>query len=115
MVETRKLTDNVSVAGQITAAEVADLARAGFRSIVCNRPDGEAAGQPPFAEIDDAARAVGLVSAYIPVFHGQPMDAAINRMAAAYPDLPKPMLLYCRSGARSTTLIQSIQQRGANI
>lgn len=35
----RKIDDHVSVAPQITAAEVVEIAHAGFTEIVNNRPD----------------------------------------------------------------------------
>ena len=34
----RNLTDEVSVAGQISAEDVALIAEQGFKTIVCNRP-----------------------------------------------------------------------------
>ncbi|WP_143137759.1 beta-lactamase hydrolase domain-containing protein, partial [Burkholderia ubonensis] len=51
----RKLTDTLSVSPQITAADLPALSAAGFRAIVCNRPDGEGPDQPTVAEIRAAA------------------------------------------------------------
>ena len=56
----KKLTPALSVAGQIAAADLPEIAGAGFRSIICNRTDGEAADQPGFSEIERAARSAGL-------------------------------------------------------
>jgi sulfide:quinone oxidoreductase len=112
----RKLSDEVSVAGQITADDVPVLASHGFRAIVCNRPDGESHGQPPAAEIKAAAALAGLEFRYIPVHHnGSSMPAAEFR--AALEELPKPVLAYCRSGARSGMLYSAAapaQQEGAS-
>jgi sulfide:quinone oxidoreductase len=44
---------------------------AGFRSIICNRPDGEGNDQPTFSEIEEAARAAGLEAYYMPVVPGR--------------------------------------------
>ena len=44
--ETKQLTQGLSVTSQISSADVELIREAGFRSIVCNRPDGEGAGQP---------------------------------------------------------------------
>lgn len=98
----RKVTDEVSVAPQIAAADVAAAKAAGFRSIICNRPDGEAPGQPTFAEIEAAAKAAGIEARYQPV-RNVSMDDAMEfaRLAA---ELPKPLLAYCRSGTRCITL-----------
>jgi Putative phosphatase (DUF442) len=49
--ELTKLTHRLSTSPQIRPEEVADIAAAGFRSIVCNRPDGEEQGQPTADEI----------------------------------------------------------------
>ena len=49
--------------GQITAADVPALADRGFRSIICNRPDGEGPDQPTFEEIEAAAQDAGLAGA----------------------------------------------------
>jgi sulfide:quinone oxidoreductase len=45
-----KLDPQVSVSPQLVAADFAEAAARGFRSVVNNRPDGEAADQLPNAE-----------------------------------------------------------------
>ena len=100
--DARKVTDELSVAPQISVADVAAAKAAGFRSIVCNRPDGEVFDQPSFAAIETAARAAGLVARYQPVRMVSEVDA--NQFAAVCRDLPKPILAYCRSGTRCVTL-----------
>ena len=37
----RKVTETLSVSPQIQDQDVAAIAAAGFRAILCNRPDGE--------------------------------------------------------------------------
>ena len=49
------LTGELSVAPQIAAHDLKALHEAGFKSVICNRPDGEAADQPTFDEIERAA------------------------------------------------------------
>jgi hypothetical protein len=44
----RKINRGLSVSPQIAPADMAELKMAGFRSIICNRPDGEGADQPTF-------------------------------------------------------------------
>ena len=41
-----ELTDTLSMAGQIQPADVAQLAAAGYETIICNRPDDEEPHQP---------------------------------------------------------------------
>lgn len=100
----RKLTSELSVSPQIAASDLAAIKAAGFRAIICQRPDGEAADQPPYREIADAARAAGLEAHYQPVVPGRITEEDVARFAAIYGGLPKPVLAYCRSGTRSASV-----------
>lgn len=100
----KKLTDELSVSAQIAPADVAEIASSGFRSIITNRPDGEGADQPSYAEILMAARKAGLATAYIPVSAGKVSDSDAEAFKSALAELPKPILAYCRSGTRCATL-----------
>ncbi len=99
----RTIAPALSVGGQITAAEVRRLAARGFRSIICNRPDGEGPDQPAFAEIAAAARAAGMQTRHIPV-SGQVSHADAAAFGRAMEEMPKPVFAYCRSGMRSEAL-----------
>ncbi len=99
-----RLTQEVSVAGQIDADDVAAAAAQGFRAIVNNRPDGEERGQPAGAAIAAAALASGLRYAAIPIDHnGFDMDQ-VAAMAAVLGEAAGPVLAFCRSGTRSANL-----------
>ncbi len=100
----KRLTRELSVSPQIAVADVPAIAEAGFRAIVCNRPDGEGADQPTVVEIEAAAKPLGLQVRYIPVNTGMVTDEAAAFFDAAMHELPKPVLAYCRSGTRSVTL-----------
>lgn len=100
----KKLTGEISVAAQIAPIDVAGLAAQGFKSILVNRPDGEGADQPLFAEIEREARACGLQIRYVPVATGKVTDEDVLAFRTALAELPKPILAYCRSGTRSATL-----------
>ncbi len=103
----QQLSSDFAVAGQISVEEVAALAQAGFKSIICNRPDGEAGPQQPlFSAIEQAARAAGLQVRFLPVVSGQISPDQVQAMARLLSELPAPVLAYCRSGARSTSLWQ---------
>ena len=69
--DARALSSKISVAPQITADDVAKAKAAGFRAIICNRPDGEGADQPAFAEIAAAAKKAGLETRYLPIVSGK--------------------------------------------
>jgi sulfide:quinone oxidoreductase len=100
----KTINAELSVSEQIQPAELPAIAAAGFRSIVCNRPDGEGADQPVFAEIDAAAKAAGLQAAYLPIVSGKVSDEDAARFGELLDTLPKPVFAYCRTGTRSATL-----------
>jgi sulfide:quinone oxidoreductase len=99
-----KLTDDLTVAGQIDPAEIPLLAAQGIRSIICNRPDGEVPGQPSFSAVEQAAAASGIEAVNLPVVSNAIGDADAASFGKALEDLPKPILAYCRSGTRSAVL-----------
>ncbi len=104
--ELAKLTSRLSTSAQIRPGEVEAIAAAGFRSIICNRPDGEEQGQPSAEEIGAAARDAGLAFAHVPAASGSVTDQDGLAMKRALADLPAPALAYCRSGARSKKLAE---------
>lgn len=104
MVQIRQLTGDFSVTGQISADDIADIAAAGFKSLVCNRPDNEEAFQPDAKSVEDAARAAGLEYRFIPVVSGAITTENVSDMKSALADLPTPVLAYCRSGGRCANL-----------
>jgi sulfide:quinone oxidoreductase len=105
----RKLHDSVSVSAQLELGHVMELAKAGFKSIICNRPDAEEGDHPRSAAVAEAAKQSGLQFAYVPAVSGSITDQDGEKMAAALAKLPAPTLAYCRSGARSTTLTEMAQ------
>ncbi|WP_417814497.1 TIGR01244 family sulfur transferase [Thalassospira alkalitolerans] len=102
--EPRKISEALSVSPQIAIADVAEIKRLGFRSVICNRPDGEGADQPSFDEIKAEAEAAGLVTRYIPIVAGKVRDEDAADFGRALDELPKPVFGYCRTGTRSATL-----------
>lgn len=106
-------TDQFGTLGQITPEDVAEIARQGYKTIVNNRPDGEAGPtQPLSAEIEVAAKALGLNYVYLPVVSGQITLEQAQSMAQVLETMPGPILAFCRSGARSTNLYMLAQQVG---
>jgi len=102
--ELKRISPKVTVCPQITAADVAAIKAAGFRAIICNRPDGEGADQPGFSEIDAAARAAGIEARYVPVKAGMVSDADVAAFGDALAGVQRPVVAYCRTGTRSATL-----------
>lgn len=106
----RPINDEYSVSGQITVEEVDQVKALGFQSIVCNRPDEEEPGQPGFAEVAARAQELGIQIRHIPVGRMGLTPEGVTEMVDALEDLPKPMLGYCRSGARSTAIYEQSQR-----
>lgn len=100
----RKIDDTISVAPQITANDVAEIARLGYRTLVANRPDQEEFGQPAMADIEAAAQEHGLSWVFMPVESGNITDEDIDQFAPMIREADKPVLAFCRSGTRCTVL-----------
>lgn len=107
------LTPDVCVAPQLTPEAMAQAAAMGFKSVVNNRPDFEhGPDQPTSAEIEAAATAAGLEYRHLPVAGGYQSPEEIAAFADLLAELPRPLLAFCRSGARSTRLFIQAQQLG---
>lgn len=100
----KTIDQTLSVSEQIKPDDIAAIAVSGFKSIICNRPDGEGADQPVFAEIDAAAKSAGLIAVYQPIVSGKVGDEDALAFGKLMDTLPKPIFAYCRTGTRSTTL-----------
>ena len=107
----KTITKDFAVTGQVLPQQIPELAAAGYRSIICNRPDGEASDQPTIDEIENAASAAGLELRYLPVVAGKVSDFDISQFARELGALPAPVLAFCRTGNRSMTLWSLLEAR----
>ncbi len=104
----QQLSPDVCVAGQLDPAAMAWAAQVGFKSVINNRPDFEGGpDQPTNASMEMAARAAGLSYAFLPVLGGYQSPDEIARFGELLSQLPKPVLAFCRSGARSGRLYRA--------
>jgi sulfide:quinone oxidoreductase len=102
--QSAKLTPHVSVSPQITENDLEEIARAGFKAVINNRPDGEAPDQPKSAVLEASAKRLGLAYRHIPVVPGQISDDQVDAFKDAVTSAGGPTLAFCRTGTRSTTL-----------
>jgi sulfide:quinone oxidoreductase len=100
----KALTPHLSITPQVLVAELEAVAQMGFKAIICNRPDGEGPDQPSFSEMQQAALAHGLQMRYLPAESGKVRDEDGKAFGELLATLPAPVLAYCRTGMRSTTM-----------
>ena len=108
----KPLTPSLSVSSQLSEADIAQAARDGFRAIIDNRPDGEEPGQLSAETVRKLAAAHGMGFAHVPTVGSNITDEDVAGMADALARLDGPVLAYCRTGTRSTTLWALTQAGG---
>jgi sulfide:quinone oxidoreductase len=100
----KQLSPDLAVSQQVQLEDIPALAQDGFRSIICNRPDGEGPDQPAFSQIEQEAARVGIEARYLPAAPDNVTDAHADAFKQLLAELPKPVLGYCRTGRRSTSM-----------
>ena len=104
----KNLDKDYAVTGQILPAQIPAVAAAGFKSIVCARPDNEDYGQPSFDEVAREAERAGIQIIHVPV-SGMVGQGAFMKFEQAMKQMPKPVLAYCRSGGRAASLYSMLR------
>lgn len=104
MVEPRAIAEDFAVSPQLTAADFAPLAAAGYKTVINNRPDGEEPGQLSAAEAATIAHEHGLNYVHIPVKMPEFTAATVEQFGAALETNEGPVLAHCKSGTRSCML-----------
>ncbi|MCO5072296.1 MAG: TIGR01244 family sulfur transferase [Rhizobiaceae bacterium] len=106
----RQISEDYTVSPQISVEDVQTIKDAGFKSVICNRPDNEDPGQVSVEAIRNAVEAAGLAFRHVPVVSGQMTVADVEAQAEALEGLEGPVFAYCRSGTRSANLYAGVQQ-----
>lgn len=106
-----KHSESFSSCPQISPDDIQEIAALGFKTIINSRPDNEGGAlQPSSDAIKAAAEKVGLLYIHIPVIPNNIAQTAIDTCASFATDAPTPILGFCRTGMRATTLYKSAQQ-----
>lgn len=100
----KKLNNEITVSPQISITDISRIKAEGFRSIICNRPDGEGPGQTKFVDIAAAAKSLGIQARHLPVQPGKVTPNDGKEFAKLMQELPKPIFAYCRTGMRCQSL-----------
>lgn len=109
MIDFRQLSETFYASPQLTTDDIQNASAKGVTLIVNNRPDGEAADQPPGAEIEAAAKAAAIDYVSIPVSSAGFSDVQVKALSQAIDGADGPVLAYCRTGTRSTFLWSLLQ------
>jgi len=105
------LSDAYSVSPQIEVSDVPSIMQAGFKSVICNRPDQE---NPEPRQIEaikaavEAARMEFAENVFDPSSFG---PDKIERQAELLAQLPSPVFAYCASGNRCS-IVWAFAQAG---
>ncbi|MFO1073395.1 MAG: TIGR01244 family sulfur transferase [Geminicoccaceae bacterium] len=100
----RQVAEDFFVAPQLQADDFAAARAFGIRTVINNRPDGEAPDQLSDETARALAEAAGLAYVHVPVVTGGIGPEAMSAFAEAVDQHGGPFLAYCRSGTRSCFL-----------
>ncbi len=100
----RVITPTYSVTPQITPDDIPAIVDAGYKVLICNRPDAENPPQLWAEEIGKAAEAAGLEFHVHPVTHSTMTLEVIARHHDTLAAASGPVLAYCASGTRCSVL-----------
>ncbi|OYD97992.1 phosphatase [Nostoc sp. 'Peltigera membranacea cyanobiont' 210A] len=98
MSNTKKVSDDLSAAGQLTSEELKQAAQEGFKSVLNLRSPDEAGF---LSDEQQQAQAAGLQYANIPLKPSEPNQEQTELAIQEIENLPKPILIHCAAGARA--------------
>lgn len=96
MSDFRQLSDRVLASPQIMPSDLGVAANMGVTLVINNRPDGEAPDQPAGADIEQAARAVGLDYLAIPIGQAGFALPQVQAIQSALATADGRVLAFCR-------------------
>ena len=108
----KTLNAQVSVAGQMTTDKFQQLIKDGFKSVIVNRPDQEQGNTVSVAQLRQIAEQSQVSVIYQPILSGKISQTDVIEFAKYYNELPKPILMVCRSGSHSSILFNQAKSQG---
>jgi len=106
-----KHSENFSSTAQLTPEDMAEIAALGFKTVMNARPDHEGGSdQPTSASMQSAAETAGLHYVHIPVIPNNIQPTDISTCARFSAGAPTPILGFCKSGMRATSLYKAAQE-----
>jgi sulfide:quinone oxidoreductase len=99
------LTPTFAVAPQLSAEDLPELERLGFRAIISNRPDTEAGVELTARKAATLAWRHGIRFRHVPARMDEVLDdEVVDGFEAALAEVDGPVLAYCKSGTRAAIL-----------
>ncbi|MDU8929103.1 TIGR01244 family sulfur transferase [Alisedimentitalea sp. MJ-SS2] len=98
----KQLTPTLSVSSQIGPEHAPAIAAAGFRTVICNRPDTENPEELQSALIGAAIEAQGLTFVTLPFDSKSLTPEVVVQLREMIASAEAPVLAYCRTGTRCT-------------
>ena len=96
------LEPGFAIADALSPADLEEVSRQGFRTVICNRRPGESEDHPGEQAFAAEAERLGLKWVSIPVASGEYSQADVASFRRTLEEAPAPILAFCRSGKRST-------------
>ena len=109
--EIRPLSETYAVSPQIMPEDVAAIAEAGYKTVVCNRPDEEIPAEIHAEAIRKVVEDAGLRFVRNPVIGGAITLDNVAAQGKALDESDGPVLAYCASGNRSS-IVWALSQAG---
>ncbi len=104
-----EVATDVYSSGQVFETDMKLAAGGGVRTIINNRFDDETPGQPSSAKLAEAAAEFGIEFVHFPVEPKSISDEQLLEYASICDRLKRPMLVFSRTGARSTRLWEMME------
>jgi len=101
MDKVRKITNELAIAGQPTSDKLSQLVEEGYRSVVNLRSSDEVGF---WNDEQQKIEQLGLRYANCPIQASNLNPDSVFRLIQQIAELPKPMLLHCDSGIRSSVI-----------
>ena len=98
MKNTKKVSEELSIAGQVTTEELQQAANEGFKSVLNLRSPLEA---DFLGDEEQQSQAAGLHYTNIPLRTDQANQELVESAIREIETLPKPVLIHCAAGARA--------------
>ena len=106
------MSDSLTIYKQIYPTQCPKISEMGYRSIINVRQDNEVENQPSSQMLCSAAEKANLNYCYLPYDAERLSTSTVARFAEQYHKMPKPIMLFCGSGARAKLLYQSALMQG---